>query len=421
MNYDLKHIFAFLRSLALILSTVNLSLGQSQKTEPLYAQYIEIPALELEAKKLIIFPFEDKSNNAWSYWKYRLDSTKGISDYLVDQLLQENRGLDDPDKLYFSGFTTKVFELVCSMELNDELERRGIKINPTITTAINAGKALNAGAIVIGSFSYVCNSSISQTISIRANIKIIDTNTSKTLFDRDLSSQQTSFESDTLNQSIEILFEDIANQFADIVTPKYVLIKREMVEMRKASPNAYKMKPEDRKHGNFGRQGIAAYNKIKRGNIYEALSIYETIYNKALGKLDSDVTYNAGIIWEATGDFEKALEALQLTCTLEPSRGIFEDARKRLIEVIKYTRNRGIQVKPYVPSEAVLNMVGKLKTRSDVSHVISAYALPKKNSLVVEKLEGGMTLDILGEYSKEWVKIKLPTGKEGYILVTWTE
>jgi tetratricopeptide (TPR) repeat protein len=161
-----------------------------------------------------------------------------------------------------------------------------------------------------------------------------------------------------------------------------------------------------------------AVDFLKDRKIDRALLIFISIYEQ--DSYDPAIANNVAVLYEGTGNYEKALEYYKIAFELDPSEKDLKKGIQRAeagLVLIKYLAGYGIELKPYSFAEAGSGssaLADRISTRGNSKDRYEVRESADATSAVVAKIPGGISFEIV-EKATGWYKIKLIGGKMGYI------
>ncbi len=171
----------------------------------------------------------------------------------------------------------------------------------------------------------------------------------------------------------------------------------------------------------FKSQAKEAADYLKRGQVEKAYAIYKTIYDA--DPYIGESAYNLGMIYEATGQYDKAKE--MYTAALEGA--LNKSNEKRFAQAIERAEAgmvaldilASLGIKPekvYFSDESAQTLLAeKVTTKGNPKkHRFPVYEKPDAGSAVIGKVPGGREFPKLGE-ENGFTLIEILGGKRGYI------
>jgi len=126
------------------------------------------------------------------------------------------------------------------------------------------------------------------------------------------------------------------------------------------------------------------------------------------------------VLYEGTGNYEKAVDFYKISAQLNPDNKNFKDAVARaenLVKMKKYLEAYDIKITPYEFAQAgsgSSKLADKVTTRGKTKDRYEVRDTANASAAVVAKVPGDTEFEVV-EKSGKWVKIKLLGGKEGFI------
>jgi len=424
----------FLLAIFLVLFFQKSTYGQFGAGNDFYANIIHPPELILEnAKKLAILNFSDETNPHYSYWNDSKNLGGTLADALVANLLQASYGLTKGKPLYIQGFRTNIFTLVERSQLENVLREQKLGVSGAIgdADASQAGKLLGVDVILSGSVSHSSNDSrssssskddkgnvtysytVKRTVYAMARVKFIKVETGQilavhefksTLEDTKTNNKEYPFSQLMPADQIAInAFGEMSGSITKYFTPYYQF----------EGLDIFKIKNKE-----FKDQGKEAVDYIKDKKIDKALIVYNSIYDK--DNYSQEAANNLAVLYEGTGNYEKAVDFYKISAQLNPDNKNFKDAVARaenLVKMKKYLEAYDIKITPYEFAQAgsgSSKLADKVTTRGKTKDRYEVRDTANASAAVVAKVPGDTEFEVV-EKSGKWVKIKLLGGKEGFI------
>lgn len=374
-------------------------------------------------KKIAILPFEGNAT-----------AGRAMADYLVANLMEEQRGIRDlsglfvkkEGKTFIEGARTNVFELVERTQLDKILTEQNLSNSGVINEqqAAQVGKVLGLDAIVTGNLSYSSvdeqetnqykNPKTGQVryeyctirkVTAKARLKIISVNTAQIIGTTDTvvvwSQKKCDEERSGLSPEqdlADLAYKSMAGIFVDYFAPKFILGKYKFESIRAKE---------------FKDRAKSAEDALSRGDLDNAFAVYKAVY-------DAD-PYNvtaAGAVcqlYDMAGNYEKALEYAKIAAELEAKdwAPMVKWVEKE-IAMAKMLAGMGVQIAAREFGQKADALSERVKTRGGKSDRYEAREKPDAGSAVVAKVPGETEFVVLGNQG-EWVKVKLLGGKEGFL------
>ena len=361
-----------------------------------------------------------------------IDFGTKLADYLTANLIEEYRGADI-EKLYLSGGITNIYQVIERSRLNSVLREQNLQASSLVddNTAIQLGKILGVDAIITGSLSFEVSDTrktsestnkktnektvthyLTRNVITEARMKIIDVQTAEvlgtltpkhTLTDEKYSTKGSVPTSavQSVNQMADEAFRIVSSQLADYFAPSYQYFT---FNIKKLKLDKYKDRAKD------------AENYLKNGEIENAYKIYNAIHDE--DSYNPEVAYNLGILYEVTGDFDKANELYSKAYMLDDSDRDFQDAYnrgKRSLALKQYLDNMGIPIHKYEFADGSSTVLAaKVITKGNRSDRIPVYEEAKTNSTVVAQIPGDIELSVINQVNS-WFLVELFDGNQVYI------
>ena len=146
--------------------------------------------------------------------------------------------------------------------------------------------------------------------------------------------------------------------------------------------------------------------------------VYNSIYEK--DNYSQEAANNLGVLYEGTGNYEKAVEFYKISAQLNPDNKNFKDAIARtenLVKLKKALELYDIKITPYefaAAGSGSSKLADKVTTRGKTKDRYEVREIADASAPVVAKVPGDTEFEVV-EKSGKWVKIKLLGGKTGFI------
>jgi curli biogenesis system outer membrane secretion channel CsgG len=424
-----------LSATALIILVFNQpSFGQLFGGNDFFTNTIRPPELFLEnTKKIAVLNFNDDNNPNSNYWSEVANKGSRMADLIVANLLQDSYGLNKEKPLYIQGFRTNIFTVVERSQLDNVLKEQKLGVSGAIadSEASQAGKLLGIDVIISGSVAHSHNDSRSSSseknssgvmvysyvakrlLHATARVKFIKVSTGEVISVKEFSSNIEDAKSNDKNypfsqltpadQMADMAFTEIAKKITEFVEPTYQFQELDI----------FKIKSKEYKD-----RGKEAVENIKAKRIDKALLIYNSIYEK--DSYNQETANNLAVLYEGTGNYEKALEFYKISAELNPDQRAFKEGVTRsetLVKMKKYLEAIGINIVPYefaAAGSGSSKLADKVTTKGRTKDRYDVREAPDASSAVVAKVPGDTEFEVI-EKSGTWTKIKLLGGKSGYI------
>lgn len=388
-------------------------------------------------KKLAIMNFEDRKDVNWRYYSTTNDYGSQLVDYMTGMLLEEHRGVYARGENYMERYKTNVYTVVERGELDKIMAEQSLGASGAVSDgdAAEVGKLLGLDVILTGGYSTDVKTttktnsnknsktgavtytySATKAATVEVTMKIISVETGQVLSlttktktanktassSKNTSTARGSLPSDQvlIGQAMKMVALDLVSHFTPVFT-------YQALEVEKPKAKDYKADFKE------------ARAKVKEKDLSSAFAIVKNVYDQ--DPYDAAMAHNMGVLYEAVGNYEQAIQYHETAYQLDDSKGHKKalersmDSKEALLELGKL----GVEITPYVFDEsagAKLNMemvttAGKKKDR------VTAYMEPNKGSGIAAKVPGDTQFEVLGREGS-FVKVKLLGGKEGWISKT---
>ncbi len=430
MNYFRAYIFC------LLFQFLNLE-GFAQFGPRLECFTLHAPEVLLtDVKRIAVFNFDSRTG----FFDSRLGAS--MADKLVAALMQEDRGLTvvsttfmgSPQRLkpFFTGAKTNIYDILERNRMDKIMEEQKLVASGVIddNQAVQLGKVLGVQAMIFGQVSLTSQDKQTtydskdskgnitkmyrseRVVTVEASMRVVSTESGKILATS--SDRQSRTESlvgannyPSLPEPFALaqnLLDVMAYGFANHIAPYYEFDRFEILKIKEKE---------------FRDKAKTARDLANIGQIDKAYPIYRSIVDQ--DPYNADAAYNVGILYEAAGDYAKALEMYSQASQVIPTDRTFAKAKSRCqqaADMVEKLKSLGVEIKPMLleigESRVAVSSGSTVKTRGSRSDRWDVFADKSRSSQVVIKVPGGSEFEVI-ENGGEWVKIKLLGGKEGYI------
>jgi hypothetical protein len=386
------------------------------------------------------------------------DSDRRLADMIIAALLEKDRGVKGVGTGFFSlgtkegksfqeGAFTNIFTVVERNELQRVIEELKLGQSGLVndSTAAQAGKMLGVEAIVIVSVNVSCEW---KWASVNATLRIIHVETGQVigskvsqrvhdqkgklamLYDPSvpgagkkkalsglagglINRANESIGGEPANTvitpeaSVDKCLKDIVNDLANYFAPHF---KEQKLELAKIEGDRFKRMAE------AAEQALKSYD-LNTAYLQYAAIAEQDAYNHA-------AHFNLGMLHEAVGNYKKAKEKYDLAYNLKSKEDKYREAQERLAKHVEYwdalnaldivLKEREFQVsREEMAAAATSARIETKKLAGAVYHEIKA--APHDSSETLARVPGEIELTMLGSVDG-WYKVRLPDGKEGYLL-----
>jgi len=365
---------------------------------------------------------------------------KFLADRMIEYFLMENRGISDI-KGFFSkkegvtlikGVGTKVFEVVERSRLNTVLAEQSIGEAGLVSDAEAAkiGELLGVEVILSGDVSdnredassreihktYKDNQEVSYAVNcitrkvkVAANVRIVNAKTGQILATRqvpyELTDKWCEDRSEKLRDGGEmagVCASSVAWDLVNLINPWYALAEFELDKV---------------KADQFKEEADNAAEAAEKYELDKAYAVYRKLYDA--DSYNPQFLYNMGVLYEVTGDFNKAKEMYEGAASLKDDNK-YKEATKRInrrVVLVPFYANIGMAIVPYDFESAASNAsltAQKIQVKGKSQDRIEIMAEPNPGAAVVAKVPGEIQLEVISTEG-EWYQVKLLGGKQGYI------
>lgn len=424
--------------------------GFSQlKCYSLQAPTFSIPGMQ----KIAVLNFEDRRN---THWRYNInDYGSQLSDYMVALLLEEHRGVytkegnkankadladltmgklmqQRKEKKYAQGtnymnrYRTDVYTVVERGELDKIMAEQSLGAAGAVSDAdaTKIGELLGLDVIITGSYMADVTSSVKRsgtsssgyTAKKRANVDVsmkiisIETGEILTMVTKNASEKRSSSGSSysgaqgglpSNEQLVRDCMKSISKELVSHFAPTF---QYQALEVEKPLGKDYKDEFKEAK------------DLVENNDLSGAFVVLKEVYDA--DPYDAAMAHNMGVIYEAVGNFNEAIEYHRASYEVDPSKehkASLEramDSKEALDELGKL----GVDVSPYKFDKGARERLAieKVTTKGKKTDRIEVYMDAVKGSEIAAKVPGDTEFVKLGEEGS-YIKIKLLGGKEGFI------
>jgi hypothetical protein len=409
-----------------------------------------------DVKKIAVPDFVDARNHYPS-----LDGERAAA-YIIESLLEKDRGIhavskgifrkDRPGKTYQNGFETDFYTIAERSQINKIIREQKFSHSGLVDEkqAARLGKILGVDAIIIGTADANANKTKCYDKSEKVyyhkyeaaatlSMRIIEVNSGEIIGQKEVTKTESVREEigerkSSGKESRKNIW-DTAIKVLDTIdkqenkVPK--VLSLDSLKMEAIRSAAYELvlyfapsfrleniEPKTLKSKENKSKGKDALKFLERDEFARSLGIYTAIVEE--DPYNHRAIYMQGVIYELASDYDKALERYNMAYQ------IYEDSKDyhRAIARVEGQKALWAQLNkigiPMTGIDIQLNDghivaggMDKVKLRGDSKIRIPVYASPDKNETIV-KVPGGISLDLISN-EKEFYKVKLITGEEGYI------
>jgi hypothetical protein len=211
----------------------------------------------------------------------------------------------------------------------------------------------------------------------------------------------------TPEASVDKCLKDIANDLANYFAPYF---KEQKLELAKIEGDRFKRMAET------AEQALKSYD-LNTAYLQYAAIAEQDAYNHA-------AHFNLGLLHEAVGNYKKAKEKYDLAYSLKSKEEKYREAQERLAKQVEYwealnaldivLEEREFQVSREEMAAATTSArIETKKLEGTARH--ENKAAPHDSSETIARVPGEIELTML-ESVDGWYKVRLPDGKEGYLL-----
>jgi hypothetical protein len=417
---------------------------------------LQAPEFAIEGmKNIAIMNFKNRNDVNWRYSNTN-DYGAQLAGYMIGLLLEEHRGVytkkknkankvavedmtvsklmkQNKAKKFAKGtnfmerYRTDVYTIVDRGALDEIIAEQLLGVSGAVSDADAAevGKLLGLDVIVTGGYMYDLKTSVKSTgsgenavyiakkkITMDVTMKIISIETGQVLSMtiKTASKKRTTTggsRSEVRNnlvsdeQIIRECLEDISKKMVAHFAPTFVYQKLEVE------------KPASKDYNNEFKE---ARTLVQNDDLSGAFSILKDVYDA--DPYDAAMAHNMGVIYEAVGNFEEAIEYHKTAYEIDPSKG-HKTALEHALnskEALDELGRLGADITPYkFDSKAKERLsIVKVTTKGKKADRHEVYGANNKDAEVLAKIPGD-TYFVLISQDGPWYRIKLLGGKEGFI------
>jgi curli biogenesis system outer membrane secretion channel CsgG len=420
--------------LLLLLAVCTIAQAQLFGGNDFFANTPKPPELYLEgAKKIAVLNFVDENNKQASYWNPVKDNGAKLADALTANLLKSDFGITEGKGLYIDGFRTNIFTVVERSQLDNVLREQKLGASGAIgdSEASQAGKLLGLDVIVSGGLSYKSQDSksvsstkddkgvvtyyytVKREVVVEVRVKFIKVESGQILSLKTFTKLSTDSKTNSSPLSYDVLQapESLANTACDLVSSDIMVYMCPTYQFQQL--DIWRIKNKE-----FKEKASEAVDFLKDRKVDRALLTFISIYEQ--DSYSPAIANNVAVLYEGTGNYEKALEYYKIASELDPSEKDLKKGVQRAeagLVLVKYLAGHGVELKPYSFAEAGSGssaLADKITTRGNSKDRYEVRESGDATSAVVAKIPGGIAFEII-EKTSGWFKIKLIGGKMGYI------
>ncbi|MDX8338473.1 DUF6340 family protein [Draconibacterium sp. IB214405] len=373
-------------------------------------------------------------NNLGPYYAKAAEVDFGtkLADYITANLIEEYHGAD-MEKVMMTGGITNIYQVIERSKLDAILREQNFQAGSRVddNTAVQIGKILGVDAIITGSLSFELKDErrvseytnkktdkkesthyLTRSVISEARMKVIDVKTAEVLGTlapkHEIKDEKYSSKGSvplsavqSVNQLADEAFRELANQLTNYIAPHYEYYA---FDLKKTKVKEYKDRAKE------------ALDFLKIGEIDRAYKVYKAIYDE--DPYNPEVSYNLGILYEITGDFEMANQLYNNSYMMDEDDKTFYEAYKRSqqgLALKEYLDNMGIPIQKYEFQEGGSSVLAdRVVTKGSRSDRFPVYEEASSSSKEIAKIPGDIKLKVIHQV-KNWVYIELIDGKKAFI------
>ncbi len=415
---------------------------------------LKAPTFMVEGmEKVAILNFQNRNDQSWHYYKQN-DYGSQLADYMVGMLLEEHRGVYTEEKNkatkvtgddftmkklmaqkkakkfakgtnFMDRYHTDVYTVVERGQLDKIMKEQSLGASGAVSDmdAAEVGKLLGLDVIITGGYSSDVNTTIKgsskgssyngkKKANVDVTMKIISIETGEilTMVNKRASTKRSSSGQSYSEAAGGLPSDDylvreclkmVAKELVSHFTPMFVY---QELEVEKPVGKDYKEEFKE------------ARELVANNDLSGAFSVLKEVYDA--DPYDASMAHNMGVVYEAVGNFEQAIEYHKAAYEIDPSKSHTASLERALDskEALNELGRLGADITPYKfdpKAKERLNII-KVKTKGKKNDRINVYIDANKGSDVVAKVPGDTEFVMLSEEGT-WYKIKLLGGKEGFI------
>ncbi len=369
------------------------------------------------------------------------DAGRKLSDLMTAALIKKDRGVgavstgflglgSKEGRSFQTGAYTNIFRVVERSQIQQVMNELQLAQTGLLdeSSAAQVGRVLGVDAIVMGNVNvafqdrwiqeqrekdkkkYQVNCE-KRDANVSASIRLIKVESGEVIGTHDSQSKQEKKKCEgdygdlpLPEAMVDQCLEKVADELVDYFAPEFVLQKLKF---------EYDMGDDYKRQTEIAKRAIKDYD-LDTAYLQFAAIVEQDPYNHA-------ANFNLGVLHEAVGNYKKAQEKYGFAFSLKSDEGKYRDAQKRLAKQTAFwdqLNTLGIVLTEHEfntnPAELASATVTKVVTKGSTSTRHEIKTEPNAASATLVKVPGGIELELL-ESSREWFKVKLPDGKQGYI------
>ncbi|MDZ7267287.1 MAG: hypothetical protein ONB48_08145 [candidate division KSB1 bacterium] len=369
------------------------------------------------------------------------DAGRKLSDLMTAALVKKDRGIgavstgflglgSKEGRSFQTGAYTNIFRVVERSQIQQVMNELQLAQTGLVdeSSAAQVGRVLGVDAIIMGSVNVAYQSRWLQeerekdkkkyqvncekrNANVSASIRIIKVETGEVIGTHDSQNKQEKKKCEgeygdlpLPETMVDQCLEKVADELVDYFAPEFVLQKLKF---------EYDMGDEYKRQTETAKRAIKDYD-LDTAYLQFAAIVEQDPYNHA-------ANFNLGVLHEAVGNYKKAQEKYNFAFSLKSDEGRYRDAQKRLAKQMTFwdqLNTLGIVLAEHEfntnAAQLASATVTKVVTKGSTSTRHEIKTEPNAASATLVRVPGGIELELL-EASKEWFKVKLPDGKQGYI------
>lgn len=373
-------------------------------------------------------------------FKGRGQAGRQLTDYMITDLLREDRGITDRTGgflgmgrtiegiTYVKGVKTNIFTVIERNQIDKVMREQRLGLSGALdeSTAARLGQLLGLDAIIIGELGWekkddntrnerrrLDGSTYTQRcterrVRVNASMKIIRVESGEILGTETVNETATDRKCDeyrntvaTANELLDQALKQTAREFVNYFTPVYELGRYELerIGLRR-----------------LRRQTDEAATHLENNNIKQAFPIILSVYEA--DPYNPKAAYNLGILNEITGSYDKAFEYYNIAHQLDAGNKTYFDAVNRArkgIELAIYLESINMPIQAYnLAYEEPAAQANKITIKGRSSARVAVHEQPDSGSAVIARVPGGLEFSFTDK-TGEWYRIVLLNQESGYV------
>jgi tetratricopeptide (TPR) repeat protein len=366
-----------------------------------------------------------------------------LSDLLIEQLLKEDRGIQNvraglfggetEGRTFLEGATSRVFEIVERSALEHVLREQKFGTTGLVKSdqAAAIGKILGVDAIIVGDYSIDSKekpsreewyykkdgkeytewvSCLTRTTTVTVSARVVRTNSAEILatYSNPITEEIKGCDDEVSEMSTtEVQIRSCATKHADVIAdmiaPRFTALE---IELEKVKTKEFK------------KVGEEAAKLAEQNSFDEAYLLYYSLYED--DPYNPKILFNLAALHEVVGNYDEALEMYNTAIQLKSEKRYREGKERveRCLNLTEFLRDAGIEIVEHnfeLSDEALADTkAAEIKVKGKREERFDIMEKPSPNSAVITKIPGDIKLKVIS-YENGWYLVELPGGKQGYI------